>query len=256
MEQLQQLLTTTTLSREEIAFKTGAIHEAVLRASKTLDGADFRSISVSDLESMFRHYDGMFLENECTRALQDAGAELRFRVSERMTRAGGKTTRMIPRGDKASTIYEIAVSSTLLFQSFSSESRTIEAGGITCRDRIEALQRIFEHELLHLVELLVWARSNCAAPRFRTIARNLFGHTTSSHQLMTPAERAHTEHGIKTGDWVTFFHQGKRHVGVVNRVTKRATVLIEDDKGRQYSDGKRYVKCYVPVNQLEPGDAS
>jgi hypothetical protein len=37
----------------------------------------------------------------------------------------------------------------------------------------------------------------------------------------------------------------------VNRVTKRATVLVEDARGVRYSDGRRYAKFYVPVGMLE-----
>jgi len=37
----------------------------------------------------------------------------------------------------------------------------------------------------------------------------------------------------------------------VNRITKRATVLVEDERGMRYSDGKRYAKFYVPVASLE-----
>jgi len=38
---------------------------------------------------------------------------------------------------------------------------------------------------------------------------------------------------------------------VVNRVSKRATVLVEDHQGRRYTDGKHYSKFYVPVQMLE-----
>ena len=45
--------------------------------------------------------------------------------------------------------------------------------------------------------------------------------------------------------------EGSRYVGVVNRVTKRATVLVEDSRGVRYSDGRCYAKFYVPVGMLE-----
>ena len=47
---------------------------------------------------------------------------------------------------------------------------------------------------------------------------------------------------------------GTQHVGVVNRVNKRATVLVEDAKGMPYSNGKRYSKFYVPVQMLEKAE--
>jgi hypothetical protein len=44
---------------------------------------------------------------------------------------------------------------------------------------------------------------------------------------------------------------GIERTGVVNRINKRATVLVEDRKGARYSDGKHYAKFYVPVQMLE-----
>ena len=99
--------------------------------------------------------------------------------------------------------------------------------------------------------MLLWQASCCAAPRFRGIAGRFFGHTESTHQLITPDERAREKFGIRPGDRVKFVMEGSRYVGIVNRVTKRATVLVEDARGVRYSDGRRYAKFYVPVGMLE-----
>ena len=61
----------------------------------------------------------------------------------------------------------------------------MRVNGLLCRDRTEALQRVFEHELLHLLEMLIWARSSCSAARFRGLAWNYFGHTATKHDLIT-----------------------------------------------------------------------
>ncbi len=50
---------------------------------------------------------------------------------------------------------------------------------------------------------------------------------------------------------VRFRVDGEELTGIVNRVTKRATVLVERDGGRRYSDGKQYAKYYVPPRMLE-----
>ena len=50
--------------------------------------------------------------------------------------------------------YEITISATLLFNTFQDVDRPVTVGGLVCRDRVEAFQRIFEHELLHLAEFL------------------------------------------------------------------------------------------------------
>jgi hypothetical protein len=56
--------------------------------------------------------------------------------------------------------------------------------------------------------------------------------------------------GIKVGDPVGFELDGVWHVGRVNRITRRATVLVQDPQGQPYSDGKRYRGFYVPLPLL------
>jgi hypothetical protein len=175
---------------------------------------------------------------------------LQFRLSKRMTSAGGKTTRFKPRGGPV--FFEIAVSTTLLFQTFHDVERPITVAGIVCRDRLEALQRVVEHEIVHLIEMLLWTHSSCSANRFQSIAARAFGHVEHTHQLITPRERALRKFGIRTGDRVRFELDGAPMVGVVNRITRRATVLVEDPRGMRYTDGKRYAKYYVPLAMLEP----
>lgn len=175
---------------------------------------------------------------------------LQFRLSKRMTSAGGKTTRFKPRGGPEH--FEIAVSTTLLFQTFHDVERPITVAGIVCRDRLEALQRVVEHEIVHLIEMLLWKHSSCSADRFQSIAARAFGHVEHTHQLITPRERALRKFGIRPGDSVRFELDGTTMVGVVNRITRRATVLVEDQRGMRYTDGKRYAKYYVPLAMLEP----
>ncbi len=133
---------------------------------------------------------------------------------------------------------------------FQDVRRGVVVAGLQCRDRLEALLRIMEHELVHLAELVTWDESSCSAYRFRKIARNMFGHTDTSHFLVTPREHAAATHGIRVGSIVWFDFDGRRFSGKVNRVHHRATVLVEDPSGRPYSDGKRYQKFYVPLAQL------
>ena len=185
--------------------------------------------------------------------MQRAGTPISFRVSKRMTRVGGTTTKYrMSRGSGPKSSYEIAISSTLLFSTFYDVERPIMVTGVECRDRVECLQRIFEHELIHLTEMLVWDDSSCSRQRFQSLAFQFFTHTEATHQLITPGERARAKFGIRTGDRVRFRIEQASYEGFVNRITKRATVLVEDDCSPLYSDGKRYAKFYVPLGNLEP----
>ena len=165
-----------------------------------------------------------------------------------MTRAGGKTVRFTSRTGEVR--YEIAIASSILFDGFGGMDRSVSVCGLECENRLEALQRVFEHELVHLTEQLCWQSSNCAAPRFQNIAARIFLHRAHTHDLITRRERALVS-GIRIGSPVTFTFEGRRLMGRVNRITKRATVLVEDPDGVKYSNGLRYRTYYVPIACLE-----
>ena len=174
-----------------------------------------------------------------------------------MTRAGGKTTlyrRRIP-GGQVQAHYEIAVASRMLFMTFKDVQRPVVVCGLTCTNRLEALQRILEHEIIHLAELVTYGKSGCGGRRFKELAAGIFGHAGTKHALVTPMEHAAAQHGIRVGSLVCFDFEGRRLVGRVNRAHSRATVLVEDAKGLPYSDGKKYQKFYVPFGMLSAASA-
>lgn len=224
------------------------IHQNVLAHSRYIRESNFTEIHSRDLQCLFGAYDERFFGGLCHRALE--GRKISFRLSRRMTRSGGTTARFLdPKTGEVR--YEIAIATGLLFDGFRDTDRRITVSGLECANRLEALQRIFEHELVHLIEQLCWENSNCAASRFQNVARRVFLHRAHTHNLMTRRERAASS-GIRPGSRVTFVFEGQRLIGRVNRITKRATVLVEDSEGRRYSDGLRYKTYYVPITYLEP----
>ncbi len=249
--ELRELIETGGPAPQVVTAKQGEIYRRTLAASPYLDAGNFTVFHPSDIELLFDLYDGGFFHAGCRRLLGEA--PLTFRLSKRMTRAGGTTRcrkRRDPRTGRIEEDYEISIATTLLFQSFQEPGQEIVMSGITCKDRLEALQRVVEHEMTHLLEMLIWGDSSCSAPRFHSIANRFFGHTEHRHQLVTPKQQAFEKFGVRAGDRVTFRFEGRHYEGRVNRITKRATVLVEDAQGERYSDGKRYAKFYIPVNQL------
>ena len=225
---------------------TREIGRELLAASSWIDEPNFTAIHPDDIALLFDAYDRRFLKGFARRRL-GPGA-LAFRLSSRMTRAGGETTRRVQADGGAD--YEIAISTDILFNGFADGDPPVTVAGIPCANRLEALQRILEHEIVHLVEFLRTGKSNCGAPPFQELAHRLFRHRNHTHSLITRAERA-AQRGIRVGSRVAFGYQGERLFGRVNRVTKRATVLVEDPAGERYSDGGRYRKYYVPLGALE-----
>ena len=161
-----------------------------------LGTGNFTGIGTDDLERLFAAYDREFFRGRLGEMLHEDGAHpMDFRLSRRLISAAGQTmrlTRPIRRAGRRSTQveYEITVSTTLLFNTFQNVDRMVTVGGLECRDRLEALQRIFEHELLHLAEFLGWGRSNCRAGNFHALSRRIFAHEGVFHDLVTPREEA------------------------------------------------------------------
>ncbi len=239
-----------------VAAQTAAIRNAILGESRHIHRPNFEQIGTEDLASMFALYDLQFFEGWLGQTVKaQADSPLLFRLSSTMTRAGGKTIRYRSRCPGGGCRFEIAIASQMLFMNFGDVSRPVTVCGLTCQDRLETLQRIMEHEIIHLAELLVWQRSSCSARRFKSLAANIFGHTDARHALVTVHERAAVQHGVCVGGMVEFDFEGQHLVGRVNRIHRRATVLVQSADGRKYSDGLRYSKFYVPLERLRPVQA-
>ncbi len=223
----------------------------ILLNSPNIRDEKFKFFSSTDLGHVFYTTDEFFFGGNLSRYVEsNYSTPITFRLSKRMTTSGGMTTMSRDYGAESSeTRFEIAVATTPLFETFSCESES-KVGGLRCVSRLEALQRIVEHEMVHLVELLLTGDSNCQATPFRRFIKNWFGHRESNHQLLTPSDIARKELGIRCGDQVVFRVRGVKHQGVVNRITKRATVLVEDADGEPYTNGVSYRKFYVPLTDL------
>ena len=240
----------------DVSGKTQLIHQSLLSQSGHIRSANFVSIAVTDLRLLFDLYDALFFGSLLQRWLnEDAAGEIKLTLSHRMTSAAGitytrKTRLQTPSGIVVEPRYEISVSTYLLFENFHEGNRAVTISGLLCNDRLEALQRIFEHELLHLSETLVWGRSSCKAPNYHRLSRRIFGHEGTTHALVTPREMAADVYQVGVGDRVSFEFEGVRKVGIINRITKRATVLCEAPNGRLFSNGVRYETYYIPLAQL------
>ena len=226
------------------------IHQQMLMTSRSMNGKNFDKVGADDVSRMIRMYDDRFFGGKILHAASAEG--ISFHLSSRMTSVGGKLVTQYPDGDyEGRRKFEMVLSSTLLFQTFEDVSRPIEVAGCLCHDRLEAMQRIAEHEFVHLIEMLIWNDGNCSEARYQSIANRYFGHTDYQHNLITQRERAAIKFNIRVGDDVVFHHDGHRLQGRVNRITRRATVLVPSRAGEKFSDGKRYSRYYVPLERLE-----
>ena len=250
-EKLRGLIHNPPLADKACQQRHATVYEYVLNNSEHVSQSNFSKISSADLGLMFQAIDEQYFAGQVGSVCEQVAARpLSFRLSTRMTTSGGMTTMLRPRNRRSKVReFEIAVATTPLFESFR-DSQPLQVGGLPCANRLQALQRIMEHEMVHLIEMLLWDDSNCSAKPFKRIVNSFFGHTESNHRLLTPRDIANQILGLSAGDRVSFVQQGRRYQGTLNRVTKRATVLVADAKGDAYDDGCRYKKYYVPLNRL------
>lgn len=216
--------------------------------SRVMQGKNFANVGVDDLQRMILLYDREFFDGRLIPAVKSEGFSVSW--SSRMTSNAGKTVTAFPNGARGKRKFEIVLSSTLLFQTFRDVQRPIMVTGMQCHNRLEAMQRITEHELVHLLEMFVWNDSSCGRDRFQSIANRMFLHTQHNHQLITQTERAAKRFAVRVGSTVQFDHNGQTLTGRVNRITRRATVLVPDPNGEPFEDGGRYVRFYVPLEHL------
>ena len=213
-------VTHRTLDAREITNHQQEIHEQMLILSRSMDRPNFNKIGQEDLSRMVRLYDDRFFGG---RILPTAMAEgLTFHLSSRMTSVAGKMITNYPNGYDGVRKFELKLSTTLLFQTFEDANRPVEVTGCLCRDRLEAMQRVTEHEMVHLIEMMIWNDGDCNQSRFQSIAKRYFAHSDYRHGLITQRERAAERFDIRVGDEVCFFHDGFKMAGRVNRITRRA----------------------------------
>ena len=256
-DQLALVLLTTRHSPEGVSAAFRRVYQAVLAGARHIKTGNFTALAGDDVETMFTLIDGAFYGGGLRLLLELVRCSISFHASSRLTRSGGLTKQFRPRGQKQIPFvpgcrYEIVLSSTLLFQTFQDVSRPVHVSGLLCADRLEAALRIMEHETVHLLEMIAVGTSSCDREPFKAMARGVFGHTLPRHDLVTQGERAREKHGLKVGDQVKFAFEGRMLVGLLNRITRRATVLVEDAKGQLYTSGKRYLKFYIPLGMLLP----
>ena len=132
-------------SPAEVADKTRGVYADFLSQCPRIRNGDFSHLAPPDLALLFDLYDCRFFAHSLSRLLAASGNPLTFRMSRRLTRTAGTTTRFAPRRSPAGmppmpARYEIAISAALLSQTFGEVQRPVRVNGLLCRDRVEALQ--------------------------------------------------------------------------------------------------------------------
>lgn len=229
--------------------KRSEICDMLILESQNIKSHTISSISVTDLKLIFelydRHFFGNWFKEKCK-------SRLKFSLSRRMTKSAGLTIcpKNIDKIKPEELVIEIRIGVDFFFQYGLIEgSKTV--CGIRTENSLQALLLVFEHEICHAIEFILYKSSKCSGSRFKTIANNIFGHTDSYHKLPTHRQIASQKFGLNIGDAVNFTFDGRKMSGFIYSINKRATVMVKDKNGNLFDRyGNRYSKYYVPINML------
>lgn len=236
--------------QKEINGKRREIIRKITDHSPNIKNETIRTISSGDLHLIFGLYDEIFLDDWFGQYFK---GEIKFSLSRRMTKSAGIT--ICPKrvnGEMYSpSSFEIRIGIDFFLNYDLLECDKVVCG-IKTDNSLEALLVVFEHELCHVLEFIHFSSSSCQGEQFKALARNIFGHSESHHQLPTHKSIVADKLGIRVGDRVCFIYENKEYKGTVSNINKRATVMVKDRRGQFVDkDGRRYVKFYVPPELLK-----
>ncbi len=219
--------------------------DSIIRNNRKVIYAKMKDLvlNIENLEQLYRLYDDLFFNNQLQNQL---AKKLSFSLSARMTKTAGKTMRIRQKNDIA---YEIRFSSVIAKDIIASNNKSV--AGVCVSNQLEAFMIVMEHELCHVIEWYNRNTTNCKQKYFKQMANDIFGHTSSYHELTKETnERAHATK-VNVGDEINFQYKGKSHIGTVVNINKRATVMVKNIFGRyKDTEKKRYDKYYVPLAHI------
>lgn len=220
--------------------KRAEILATLLASDDAFCAIPVKGISSDSLALLLALYDTSFFSG-CLKRLN-----IRVTLSSRMTSSAGKfvfSRSTLGRIKQA----EIRMSSDFLLRL---HQGPFELNGLTVSTPQEAFLLVFEHELCHAAETLLFGATG-HSDRFLSLANGLFGHTETRHKLPTRRQEA-ARSGLNIGGVVSFVYQGKKLSGIVTYIGKTATVMVPSPRG-QYLDrsAKRYEKYRVPLSRIQ-----
>lgn len=211
------------------------------------------------LYRMFELYD-QALRGALSAKLARQGHSLTFGWSNRWTRVVGQ---FAPNG-AGSKHHVIRFSSNAFFRDYVKEAISqlgLTINGQKIHDRLDAIQCVMEHELVHLLLYLdadtaVYNADNGHGTVFMAVAKALFGHTKFTCDCRRPEKLGADGdlHTFAVGQQVSFESRDERHItGLVVKIGKKKLKVKATDNGAIWT--VPFVGVVPgPLRQLKPDD--
>ncbi|WMJ78857.1 MULTISPECIES: hypothetical protein [unclassified Sedimentibacter] len=238
---------------EIIKNKRETIKKQLFERSINIKTDNFSKIEDNDLYILFELYDEIFL---CSWFKDNFKGKIILKLSKQLSRAAGntKTSKCIAEMKPEDIKFEIKISLNHL-ANFNKVDRIKYVGGIEAASVLDGLMLVFEHEICHVIEFLIYHKSSCSKKTFKNLIFNIFGHVESTHKLIGVKEANMSIFGMRPGDNVKFMAEGRTYNGFIQKINTRATVMCFDERGRYIDEfGRRLTKFYVPLESLMKDD--
>lgn len=228
------------LDSQTILHKRAVILSKLLVSDDAFCAIPVKGISDDSLALLLELYDTAFFAG-CLKRLN-----IQITLSSRMTSSAGKF--IFVRGAFARIRQaEIRMSSDFLLRLMEGP---FDLNGLRVSTPQEAFLLVFEHELCHAAETLLYGKTG-HGERFLSLANGLFGHTATRHKLPTRRQEA-AQNDLHIGKTVTFTYRARKITGIITYIGKTATVMVPSPYG-QYRDrnGNQYEKYRVPLTNID-----
>lgn len=213
----------------QIVKKRWEIHNTLLAA-----GMDLDNITIKNITDMFYLYNYIYFKCELTDMAKNRNIIIQFGFKRGIKTAGlhqfnGRSCK-------------ISVAKDLVEGLFKQGENRIWINGLNVRDRLEALQVLFEHELLHMyMTLKGWADKikkgkgrryySAHGALFQELAKRFFLHTDYRHMLHQGDSTGHlTKERCKVGMNVWVVYKGDKYQGEVVKCNPRRA-KVQSDQG-------------------------
>lgn len=227
------------LPQHIIVQKRASILAQLLAYDEGFCNIPVQSISQDSLRYMLNAYNAAFL-NGCLKRVP-----VQVTLSSRLTSSAGKFICLRGAFGRIKQA-EIRMSSDYLLRL---RNGPFELNGLTAATPQEAFLLVFEHELCHAVETMLYGKT-AHSPRFLSLANGLFGHTGTRHKLPTRQQEA-AQKGLVVGSSIRFLCKGIELCGIVTYIGKTATVMVPSDAGAYHDRfGRKYTKYRVPLSKV------
>lgn len=157
--------------------------------------ANFESLNPQDTQLLFELIDRHFLLGKLSEWLKANNSRLTVTPNTKLTSTGG---RCIMQRDpithsykKTNCVFRIDLAPRILLETFKKGEVCHSSGGVKCCSRLECLQLILEHELVHLLVDLFCPELSTKTGKtihhgaaFKRLILNLFGQTEVKHRLL------------------------------------------------------------------------